>query len=219
LDNSILKSPRYFEVTYPDKETNYSNLLSRYISNNIFNKTGSLLDVGCGNGEHLKAFNKIGYDVFGIDISPRVKEIKNFRTKQINFECGFELSEKFDFIFCKSVIEHIRNVDVMADSLYHNLKKDGKICIMTPSWEHCYQKFYNCHTHYTPFMKESLENILLMHNFKNVKVSYFYQLPSVWKYPFMKCFCKLINFLKIPYKKSKLIRFSREVMLLAEATK
>jgi len=91
---------------------------------------------------------------------------------------------------------------------------------MTPAWEYCYQNFYNCHTHYTPFTKESLTNILLMHGYKNVKVSYFYQLPVVWKYPGMKHVCKLINFLKIPYNNNtKFLRFSREVMLLAEGEK
>lgn len=211
---NIFKNPKYLDVTYENRDISYPIKLANWIHKNIFKIPKNLLDVGCGCGDYLYSFGIFGYQTFGVDIGPIKYAI------QADLEKEKETIAEFDYIFSKSVIEHIKNVDNSIEFMYNNLKKDGKIVIMTPAYEYIYWgPFYCDHTHVTPFTKESLENILKIHNFKNVKVDYFYQLPFIWKYPFLKWFCKLINFLRIPYKKNKLIRFSREVMLLAQATK
>jgi 2-polyprenyl-3-methyl-5-hydroxy-6-metoxy-1,4-benzoquinol methylase len=218
----IIESSTYLDVTYREK-TNYPDLLARWLHENIYHFTGTILDIGCGRGDYLESFSKIGYDVCGIDISPNIKKIKRFKVMSVDLEyfSGFDSAlNNFDFIFSKSLLEHIKNVDELVENMKVVLKFGGKIVIMTPAWEYTYWgPFYNDHTHYTPFTKESLQNILFMHNFRNVKVDYFYQLPLVWDYPFLKYGCKLINLLNFPYRKSKMIRFSREVMLLAQAEK
>lgn len=217
---NIFRTDKYLNVVYRDKNVHYNELLSKWISENVFKKNGTLLDVGCGCGDHLKAFNRLGYDVFGTDISPRRDGFSDCAVERVDLECDNRLIRKSDFVFSKSVIEHIKNVDNAMDFMYNNLNEGGKIVVMTPSWEHIHWgPFYADHTHITPFTKKSLENILKMHDFKDIKIVYFYQLPFVWKYPFMRYFCKLINWFGVPYEKSKLIRFSREVMLFAEATK
>jgi len=216
--SSILKSSKYLEVTYEKRGVGYPRALSGWIKKNIFKKTGRLLDVGYGHGDYLRAFSDLQYNVCGADLSPTL--IRPFDCRIVDIEERQYPKEEFDFVFSKSVIEHVKNVDNATKFLYDSLKVGGKLVVMTPSWEYTsFGPFYNDHTHVTPFTKTSLENILKMHNFKNIQVDYFYQLPFVWKYPFLKYFCKLINFLKIPYKDSKLIRFSREVMLLAIADK
>jgi hypothetical protein len=75
-----------------------------------------------------------------------------------------------------------------------------------------------------------LRDALRINGFKQADCEYFYQLPFVWKYPFLKFIPKLIDFftpecLKWKDKEQrntkdrKLIRFSKEQMLLSYGRK
>ena len=75
----------------------------------------------------------------------------------------------------------------------------------------------------------SLSAALQIAGFKQVDVSYFYQLPFLWRYPFLKPIAWTIASLPLPYRPyqtapwqescNKLIRFSKEVMLLGVGSK
>lgn len=102
--------------------------------------------------------------------------------------------------------------------------------IMTPSWEHTYWgPFYIDHTHVTPFTAPSLADALTIAGFEPVETSHFYQLPFLWRFPFLKPIAWTIAALPLPYRPyrparwpdgmNKLIRFSKEVMLLAVGRK
>jgi len=97
---------------------------------------------------------------------------------------------------------------------------------MTPSWKHnSWEPFYLDHAHVTPFTKFSLHNAMAIAGFDDVKVLYLYQLPFLWKHPFLQFIPKFIASLPISYwpmeelkwpqSINKLIRFSNEVMLIA----
>ena len=135
-------------------------------------------------------------------------------------------------MFSKSVIEHIQDPHNFLKATHDSLKAGGKAAIMTPSWEYTYWgPFYVDNTHVSPYTSYSLKAALEMQGFKNVKVMYFYQLPFLWKFPWLKVFVKMIAKLPIPYSPyndvpwktsrwlNKLVRFSKEVMLLAIAEK
>jgi SAM-dependent methyltransferase len=132
----------------------------------------------------------------------------------------------FDFVFSKSVVEHLHHpVRLLAKAL-EALKPGGIAVIMTPSWAHTYWgPFYIDHTHVTPFTGPSLLDAMTLAGFASVEVSHFYQLPFLWRYPFLKPLSWAIASLPLPYRPykaapwpegfNKLIRFSKEVMLLA----
>ena len=47
----------------------YPNQLAKHLSQTfIKKKQGKLLDIGCGRGDMLRAFEKNNYSVFGIDL-------------------------------------------------------------------------------------------------------------------------------------------------------
>ena len=129
-------------------------------------------------------------------------------------------------------MEHLHKPSLYLSAIHHSLETGGKAVIMTPSWEHTYWgPFYIDHTHVTPFTAKSLESALEMAGFKKVTVRYFYQLPLLWQYPWLRIIAKLIAKLPIPYspynnvpwkvsnRLNKLIRFSKEVMLIATVEK
>jgi len=99
-------------------------------------ETGSLLDIGCGNGAFLKAFSKKypKWDLTGLELDNRNKEeiesingVKKLYTGNVNI-----LNEHFDIIVMIHVLEHISNPVQYLIALSKKLKQGGSIIIEVP---------------------------------------------------------------------------------------
>lgn len=226
--NNIFKR-KYLDIKYSNKKaSSYPKLLTKYIKKNIFLSNGKILDIGCGNGEMLSAFKAEGFDVHGTDIYDQSDDFYkkfNFTLSDIENKRLSYTNDTFDFTFSKSVIEHISNTSNYLDESYRILRPGGLNLIMTPSWVHnSWGPFYVDHTHIRPFTKKSLSDAMKMSGFKEVRVNYFYQLPILWKYPFLEIFSKITASLPIKYRPfddsilpetlNTYVRFSNEVMLI-----
>ena len=228
--------PRYLEVTYsPERAPKgaYPHLLAARLLETVYKKPGRLLDLGCGRGDHLEAFAGLGFEVAGVDISAGAPELSRVATVKVADLEKDPLpfpAASFDFVFSKSVIEHMRHPSQLLAKAVEALKPGGIAVIMTPSWAHTYWgPFYIDYTHVTPFTAPALSDAMTIAGFESIAVSHFYQLPFLWRYPFLKPLSRLIAALPLsyrPYKPAhwpeglnKLIRFSKEVMLLGVGRK
>jgi len=226
----------YFDINYPENEysvTQYPQKLCNYLTNKYFSdyKEGAkVLDIGCGRGSYMVGFSRCNFSVYGVD--KRLDSSKIMEGSQVA-ECDLEHEflpfEKntFDIVFGKSVIEHILNTDLILSDIYRILKPEGIVLILTPAWESQYRHFYNDYTHVKPFTRKGLQNALKMNKFQSVECNYFTQLPLVWRFPFLRYFTDILAFLPdgLTWKDfeenhhRKLIRFSKEKMLLAVGMK
>ena len=83
------------------------------------------------------------------------------------------------------------------------------------------------YTHRRPFTRQSLAEALLLAGFEDVRVRPFVQLPAVWERPFLLPAVRAVRALPLRYRPldearwpdglNKLIRFSKEVVLLGTA--
>jgi len=187
---------------YPNKLANH--IKKKIIEKNINKKNICLLDIGCGRGDMLRSFKDIGFEVNGVDLSEEsIKLNELIKIVQFNIEnddVPEELINKYDVIFSKSLIEHLKNPMNFFKNAKKMLRKNGIIIIMTPSWfHHKFGPFYLDFTHVTPFTLQSLRDIAFLNDYKIISVDYFYQLPIIWKFKFVSLISRLVSFLKIPY--------------------
>jgi SAM-dependent methyltransferase len=220
----------YIDVIYDEKSkplTDYPHKLTAYLVNKYaISKDSKILDVGCGRGDFLNGFINLGCIGYGVDFTNAAKKYcpkaKLFQADIENDGMPFE-DDYFDVIFSKSVIEHFYDPDILIKECKRCLKPGGKIIVMAPSWEYNYRIYFEDYTHRTPFMKTSMQDILVMHDFDEVRVSFFKQLPILWGR--WKIFFNPLSFLTqicIPRffsSKFKWVRFSREIMLIGVAKK
>ncbi|QNJ13133.1 S-adenosyl-L-methionine-dependent methyltransferase [Synechococcus sp. A18-46.1] len=219
----------YVSVIYDESErpfTSYPKKLVEYLFQRYKLKfSDKILDIGCGRGEFLKEFTDLGLSGFGVDqsqasrnyCSNAVLKFSDIESQGIPYDDDF-----FDVVYSKSVIEHFYYPEKMVCEAYRVLKPGGLMITLCPDWHFNYRIYFEDYTHRTPFMQSSLRDILLIHNFKNVRVENFRQLPTLWgKEKFLTPFAELTRLL-VPnsFKSlSKWVRFSKEIMLLATATK
>lgn len=97
-----------------------------------------LLDVGCGNGFFLKFMSENGWEVFGIEPSPKTS--KYARSLDLNiFNTTLEefIENKwfnyFDAINLKCVLEHVPNPIEILRICKSLLKDSGMICVEVPN--------------------------------------------------------------------------------------
>lgn len=210
----------YNDVIYGSySQSDYSWKLAYYLHRTYFCTLPAVdfLDLGCGDGEYVKQFTKIIARVVGID-----SDI-DFNKDPLPYE-----DESFNMVFTKSVIEHIPNTSHFLKEIYRVLRPGGKILILTPAWEYNMKWFYDDPTHVKPFHRKGLQDALRMANFEDVEVNYFYHLPQTWNNPWFKYIATLVRKFtpdsfrwkdKEEQHMNVFIRFSKEVQLLAVATK
>ena len=232
----VMNDKKYLDITYSDKKnprTNYPYKLGKEITRRTNKTYGKFLDLGCGRGEYLDVFSDMGFDVTGFDLTTHM--VEGHETVTIDLEVDSlpkKHANKYDLIFTKSVIEHMKNPMGLMKVAYEALKPGGVAVMMTPAWEYTYWgPFYCDHTHVTPWTKQSLDEALQIAGFEDIHVEHFFQLPFLWKYPNLKPFVKLFRKLPIPYTPNYdsplpvshwfnvLVRFSKEPMLFSIARK
>lgn len=125
--NHLLRKPQsYYQP--------YLSLITRFVP-----KGKSLLDIGCGAGQTVSMLSSLGYNVFGVDLSPLFlgkgrKDATNgfafisadaeelpFRDKYFDAVCSFEF------------IEHCSNPEKVLSEMIRVLKPGGYIIIRSPN--------------------------------------------------------------------------------------
>jgi SAM-dependent methyltransferase len=233
-ERAFIAESQYLDLKYSEKrapKSAYPLLLATWLRDNVYGRPGTLLDLGSGRGDHLDAFRALGFDVTGVDISRRSAELApEHRVEIVDLDAEplpFD-DEAFDFVFSKSVVEHIRGTASFLAGARRVLRSGGVAAILTPSWEHTYRRvFYSEYTHVRPFTKQSLHEALVLAGFEEISVRYFRQLPFLWRLPFLTAAVDVVRHLPLPYRPldrapwparaNTLIRFAKEVMLLGVA--
>ena len=228
-----MKEQTYLDVIYHSQEGKYPQLLADYLVDKYFNKGNKILDIGAGRGQYITAFRRktpkqpLGMQAFGIiraqpDYPTLFIDYVDLETEPIDYP-----DEHFDYIFSKSCIEHIWNTEHLLAETYRVLQAGGTAVFMTPDWKTDYKYFWDDPTHVKPFTRKSLQNAFKIAGFVDVECKYFYQLPFLWRRPYLEPLRWLISLLpnrlkwkdKEQTKQRVLIRHSKERMLLCVARK
>lgn len=98
-----------------------------------------ILDIGCGNGNIAIPLASIGYSLVGIDIDrPSIEKammkncVDNAKFKVM--DAGkLTAEEKFDFVVCSEVLEHLQNPFRFLKSMTSLLSKKGFLIITIPN--------------------------------------------------------------------------------------
>ena len=222
----------YFKDEYsPDK---YPQKFCNYLTERYFKMEGdspeTLLDIGSGKGNHLVGFARNGMIVKGLDKRAECIEIlPDYDIRECDLEKDpFPFEDNyFDFVFSKSVLEHVRNTENVVRETYRVLKPGGITVQLTPDWATDYRMFWDDPTHVKPFTRKGFRDAFRFERFIDVKCEGFYQLPFLWKYPGLAFVTRIISLLPDSLKwkgKEKreqriLVRHSKERMLLVSARK
>ncbi len=153
-------------------------------------KPGLLLDVGCGIGNSTLPFAKMGFECFGIDISPEIIRLAKKYSEKHRVEVGFKvgdilsiqfLENKFDYVISVAVFHHLDSEEKRLKALSEMkrvLKKEGKMFITVwfketkrkdknipwTSKGVKYQRYYHF------FDREELEELFEKAGFRKIKV-------------------------------------------------
>ena len=219
-------SNQYLSVVYDQKSHPYTDYPSKLCAHlfKLFNlKAGmKMLEPGCGRGEFLSHFQRLGLDVRGIDIS---EEARSFGHDFDIFLCDIENdpipfeNNTFDVIFSKSFIEHLHYPERYLKEAYRVLKPGGLLVTLVPDWESNYRTYFDDFTHRSPFTKVALADAYKMYNFQEVTVFKFRQLPILWRFPLLNYVSMLIAPFVPARTRTKFLRWSRELMLVGSGRK
>lgn len=216
----------YLSVVYDDSShpyTDYPAQLCAYLFQLFeLDKGMKMLEPGCGRGEFLNNFKKLGLNVTGVDISPEAINYKDGLDVKIcdveNEKLPFE-DNYFDVIFSKSFIEHLYHPERYLEEAFRILKPGGQLITLVPDWEANHKIYFDDFTHRSPFTNVALIDAYKMYGFSKVNVFKFRQLPIVWKYPKLNYFCAAISPFIPVRTKNKFFRWSRELMLVGVGVK
>ena len=119
-----------------------ANVLNNILSLDRPEQKGRALDVGCGYGGFLHAFNKCGFEPHGVEINPSLIALAEANLSDADFEYSIELKdifantcgdEKFDLITLNDVIEHLLDPRGAMKQLVNMLNPGGVLALYAPN--------------------------------------------------------------------------------------
>jgi SAM-dependent methyltransferase len=149
-----------------------------------FKKTGRILDIGCGRGEMLVLMRRMGWEVYGTELTAEAAEEArrtagpNIREGELT-QLGFS-PEFFDCVTLWYVFEHVYDPRATTAEIFRILKPGGLLVIAVqnyggrqarfggPGWFHLDVPRHTVH-----FDRATLEALLSKHNFRIIHESHF----------------------------------------------
>lgn len=117
--------------------------IAEFIRNGRFPENRSCLEIGCFPGRYLSAFGKAGFELNGIDLTPRVKT----DLPQWFDECGFKTGEfsqsdfweytslrKYNVVCSYGFIEHFPNFEQALLRHMEFVEENGYLLVCTPNF-------------------------------------------------------------------------------------
>jgi ubiquinone/menaquinone biosynthesis C-methylase UbiE len=156
---------------------------ARYLKRNIgidlyetkkeFNK---IIDLGCGNGNHVVFFAEQGFEVSGIDISEEAIEIAKAWLKKRNLEATLMAGDietipypdqSFDVVLSHAVLDHVsfEKAKKVMEEIKRVLVPGGYVCISLRSTEDCEFGRGKKVDYHTFVIEEGYEKGLIQHYF------------------------------------------------------
>lgn len=105
-------------------------------------KKGSILDIGCYSGQLMRFFDRLGFDVWGIEPSKKmVKELKKEFSRKIKEATIKEMPKKvkkrnFNLVILNHVLEHLYSPKKALEILANFLSNSGYLYVEVPDVEH-----------------------------------------------------------------------------------
>jgi 2-polyprenyl-3-methyl-5-hydroxy-6-metoxy-1,4-benzoquinol methylase len=98
-------------------------------------KTGSLLDVGCGNGHLIARMRSFGWTVSGIDPDPAAVSYGSKQGLHIRTGTVADLPEtdRYDVITMSHVVEHVSDPVALLRECAKRLQPTGRLILATPN--------------------------------------------------------------------------------------
>lgn len=164
----------YREYSYSDRNTWFVLELMDHIMHICNIKTNDIgLSIGSEDNAHEDAIERLGY------IRPQILNDKKLYDAEKDIMPCF--SNEYDYVFIKSVIEHIANTDLFLSEIYRILKPGGKVIILTPDYQKQKSFFYDDYTHIKPFTLSSLKMAIQLNGFSIMIGKWFYYYRKIWE--------------------------------------
>lgn len=100
----------------------------------------TILDVGCGNGIISRNLGRKGFNVLGVDVSPKtiekaksLNDLPNVTFKVLSAEELSVSETKYHAIICSEVIEHLSKPSLLLNALHQSLQPNGVLIVTVPN--------------------------------------------------------------------------------------
>ncbi len=170
---------------------------------------GRVLDVGCGNGQWLAEYSRLGWEAEGVE--PNLSSAAIARQAGYRVNAGQLLDAQypascFDAVTMWDALEHIHNPGEVMREIYRITKLHGKVYISVPNFGSWYGRnfkdkwfMFTAPLHYYHYTQGTLSRLLREAGFATVQISFplgdvgmRFTLRAVWQNS--RILSRLLNF-------------------------
>jgi len=155
----------------------YFTLRSKKNSVQIFrgNKTGSILDIGCGTGEFIKIMKQANWEIGGVEDNEFARERTeiNVGSTIMDQTAFFASTQKYDVITLWHSLEHLYDLKEYLNKISISLNANGVVMIAVPNYQSYDAEYFNqdwaaydVPRHLYHFSFDSLIKLLRQDNFR-----------------------------------------------------
>ncbi|MFH0804155.1 MAG: class I SAM-dependent methyltransferase [Candidatus Zambryskibacteria bacterium] len=164
---------------------------------------GPILDIGCATGNFMMVKPEIFEGIEIEDDSYKVAKSRGLKVFKLDVEkdLGGLASAKYEAVYAKQVIEHLKNPLIFLKEIKRILKPGGKAIVLTPNCPFMLKFFWDDYTHQRPFTRKSLKMLAYNAGFKKIKI-----------YEDFRCFPGIGKVMRIFHLKPNTVRFFQTIL-------